>query len=319
MRFVQVILLSLLLGASSLALGDPTPMDVFRSGKVDEAIKSLNSRVASNPNDARAYADLCRVYGSLGAYDDAIQSCTRATQLAPNIAEYHLWLGRAYGDKADSSGPFAAIGWAKKTVAEFERAVQLDPADVQARADLAEYYREAPGLVGGGNDKARIIVDGTEKYDPAAAAVMRAQFALKDKDYSTAEREATKAIQAAGGSAKYILELARIYGKQKHWKDFEQTISRAMDAGKKRPLDMFDAADMLISHGRNLNGAIELLRSYLSGPMDEQGPAFRAHFLIGRAYEKQGKKSEAAKEYQAALELARGFQKAQDALRRVSG
>lgn len=317
MKLVRFILF-VLLSASAFATGDPNPMEVFRSGKVDDAIKSLNNRISSNPNDARAYADLCRVYGSFGAYDNAIQSCTRATQLAPNVAEYHLWLGRAYGDKADASGPFSAIGWAKKTVVEFERAVQLNPADVQARADLAEYYREAPGLVGGGNDKARVVVDGTEKYDPAAAAVMRAQFALKDKDYDTAEREANRAIQAADGSAKYILELARIFGKQKHWTDFERTISRAMDATKRRPLDLFDAADMLISHGRNLNGAIELLRSYLTSPMDEQGPAFRAHFLMGRAYEKQGKKSEAAREYQSALDLASGFQKAQEALRHVS-
>ncbi len=319
MKFLRI---ALLLLAPIFAFGsgsDPSPMDVFRSGKVDDAIRSLNSQLSTDPKNPRAYADLCRVYNSFGDYDNAIQNCQKAIQLEPNVAQYHLWLGRAYGDKADGSGPFAAIGWAKKTVAEFERAVQLAPNDVQARADLAEFYREAPGMVGGGSDKARRIVDETQKIDPAAAAVMRAQFALKDKDYTAAEREINSAIQISGGSAKYVLELARIYGKQKHWTDFERTIMRAMDSNGKHPLDVFDAADMLVSHGRNLNGAIELLRSYLNGPMDEQGPAFRAHFLIGRAYEKQGKKSEAAREYQSALDLAKGFRSAQDALRRVTG
>ena len=316
MRFYYALVL---LFCSTLAVaGDPTPMEVFRSGKVDDAIHSLTTQVSGNPRNARAYADLCRVYGSVEDYDNAIQYCERAAQLEPNVSEYHLWLGRAYGDKAEHSGPFSAIGWAKKAGAEFERAVQLAPNNISARSDLVEFYREAPGMVGGGLDKARRVAEETAKIDPLAATLMRTQFAMKDKDYATAESEAKRAVQASEGSARYLLELARVYGKQKHWSDFENTIARAVDSKQKKTIDDFDAADMLVSHGRNLNGAIELLHSYLTGPMDEEGPAFRAYYLIGRAYEKQGKKTEAAKAYQSALQLAKGYRTAQDALRRVT-
>lgn len=318
MRFLRPFILALLAGSALAAAGEPDAVDLLKSGKVDEAIRLLNSHVSANPNDAKTYAQLCRAYSSFGDFENAIQNCQRATQLAPNVAEYHLWLGRAYGDKADRAGVFGGMSWAKKTVAEFERAVQLAPNDVEARADLSEFYREAPGFVGGGSDKAQRITEETARIDPLAAAIMRAQFAMKDKDYDTAEAEVKKAVQDSGGSAQYLLELARVYGKQKHWKDFESTIMRALEARKKRPLDVFDSADMLVSHGRNLNGAIDLLHSYLNGPMDEEGPAFRAHYLIGRAYEKQGKKTEAAQEYRYALELANGFKTAQDALRRVT-
>lgn len=319
MKFFRLILALLLAGSALAATGDSTAMELLKSGKVDDAIRVLNSQVSTNPNNARAYAELCLVYSSVENFDSAIQNCRRATQLEPNVSNYHLWLGRAYGDKADNSGPFAAIGWAKKTVAEFERAVQLDPKNVQARSDLTEYYREAPGIVGGDTDKARRIVAGTASIDPAATSLLRAQFALKDKDYRTAEAEVQLAVQQSGGSAQYLLELARIYGKQKHWADFEKTIQRALESTKKRPLDEFNAADLLVSNGRNLDGAIELLRQYLNGPMDQEGPAFRAHYLIGRAYERLGKKTEAAREYQSALELASSFRSAQNALRRLKG
>ena len=68
----------------------------------------------------------------------------------PNNGEYHLWLGRTYGEKADASNFLTAAGLAKKVRTEFERAVQLDPGNVMARTDLAEFYLEAPGIVGGG-------------------------------------------------------------------------------------------------------------------------------------------------------------------------
>lgn len=318
MRLLRPLLLLFLTGSTLATVGEPTPMDLLKSGSVDEAIRILNSQALANPNDARTYGQLCRVYNSLGDFDNAIRNCRRAIQLQPNVSEFHLWLGRAYGDKADRVGIFGGMGLAKKTVAEFERAVQLAPDDVQARADLTEFYREAPGLVGGGSEKAHRIVEDTARIDPVAAAVMRAQFALKDKDYPAAEAEAKSAVQESGGSAHYLLELARVYGKQKHWKDFESTITRALEAKNKRPVDVFDAADLLVGFGRNLNGAVDLLHAYLKGPMDELGPAFRVHYLIGRAYEQLGKKLDAAEAYRSALDLAKGFKSAQDALKRVT-
>jgi tetratricopeptide (TPR) repeat protein len=318
MRLLRLLLLLFLVGSALATVGEPNPMDLLKSGSVDEAIRILNSQAMANPDNAQTYGKLCRVYNSFGDYDSAIQNCQRAIRLQPDVSEFHLWLGRAYGDKADRSGIFGGMSLAKKTVAEFERAVQLAPNDVQARIDLTEFYREAPGLVGGGSNKAHKIVEDTASIDPVAAAFMRAQFALKDKDFPAAEAEARSAVQQSGGSSHYLLELARIYGKQKHWKDFESTIIRAVEATNKRPVDVFDAADMLVGFGRNLNGAVDLLHEYLKGPMDELGPAFRAHFLIGRAYEKMGKKAEAAQEYRSALDLAKGFKSAQDALKRVT-
>ena len=68
------------------------------------------------------------------------------------IGEY---VGRIYGEKADRAGFFSAAGLAKKVRTEFERSVEFSPNSWQARTDLAEFYLEAPGIVGGGKEKAR--------------------------------------------------------------------------------------------------------------------------------------------------------------------
>jgi tetratricopeptide (TPR) repeat protein len=317
MRKLFWLLPAVLLGIPALA-ADPVA-NMMNAGRVDEAIRTLSAQVAANPQDAEAYGNLCRAYYFLEDYDQAIANCERATQLDPQAAKHHLWLGRAYGDKADHSGPFAGMSLARKVVAQFEHAVQLAPKDVEARSDLAEFYGSAPGIVGGGTDKAQRIAAETVKIDPVAAANMRAQIALAGKDYAGSEREAINAVELSGGSARTLLELARIYAKQKRWNEMESTIHRALASPNKRPGDLFFAGELLVQNGRNLTGGIEILRSYLSGPTEEQGPAFRAYYLIGKAYEKIGDKASAAKAYRSALDLASGYRRAQDGLRHVNG
>src|SRR5512146_609150 len=128
----------------SLALSVPlfaadSALNLLNAGRADEAIKLLNGQITANPQNAEAYNQLCRAYYFQESYDPAIANCERAVQLDPKSSIYHMWLGRTYGDKADKSGPFAAFGLAKKAVAQFEQAVQLDPRNVPARTDLAAF------------------------------------------------------------------------------------------------------------------------------------------------------------------------------------
>ncbi len=53
---------------------------------------------------------------------------------------------------------FPRINLAKRARSEFEQAVNLDPHDGEALTDLGEFYSSAPGVVGGGNDKAQALV-----------------------------------------------------------------------------------------------------------------------------------------------------------------
>ena len=62
-----------------------------------------------------------------------------------------------------------------------------------------------------------------------------------------------------------------------------------------------------------------ILRRYLAlNSKVEEAPAFKAHYLLGTALEKQGDKQGAAQEYRAALSLAKNFSRAQEALDRLN-
>ena len=82
---------------------------------------------------------------------------------------------------------------------------------------------------------------------------------------------------------------------------------------------LMESGEVLLRSGRNFPAAVQFLRRYLAlNSKVEEAPAFKAHYLLGTALEKQGDKQAAAQEYRAALSLAKGFSRAQEALDRLN-
>src|SRR5437868_595108 len=84
-------------------------------------------------------------------------------------------------------GLVASAHLAKKVRQEFERAVELDASNVDARSDLAEFYIEAPAFMGGGKNKARREAEAIAQHDAATAHWLQARIAEKDEHFDVAE------------------------------------------------------------------------------------------------------------------------------------
>src|ERR1700737_2681700 len=189
-----------------------------------------------------------------------------------------MWLGRIYGEKTNGVIFFKAASLACKVRNEFEAAVRLDSNNVDARSDLGEFYLEAPGIVGGGRDKAEVQAQALLALDAAKAHYLNGRIAEKRKDLTTAEKEYRAAIEATRGSALTWFNLALFYRHQQRWDAMEDAMNSKV----------------------------------------EEAPAFKAHYLLGTALEQQGDMQAAAQEYRAALSLARDFSRAQEALDRLN-
>jgi tetratricopeptide (TPR) repeat protein len=295
-----------------------SPEDMLAAGRVDNAIAVLDARLKTAPGDAESYNLLCRSYFVLGNWDRAISACEKAVGLDAGNSRDHLWLGRAYGEKAADANFFTAIMLAQKVRSEFETAVQLSPSNVDARSDLAEFYLEAPGIVGGGQDKARAEARSLATLDPAKAHWVTARIAQKNHDDATAEKEYRAAVEASHGGALAWLNLAFFYRRIERLDDMENAINHATSAHTNGSEVLMEAAETLIGAGRNFPYAVQLLKLYLSSPTVEQAPAFKAHYLLGTMLEKQGNREQAAEEYRASLSMAKSFSRAQAALERLN-
>lgn len=314
----QIFFIFLLLLPTCVFAAHPAQL-LLAEGRVDDAINTLQGQLHSKPDDAQLYNLLCRAYFALGNWDTGIQNCEKAVALEPKSSQYHLWLGRIYGEKADRVSFWSAASMAKKVRGEFETAVQLDPGNVEARTDLAEFYLEAPGIVGGGKDKAIAQAQSIARQDPAKANWVLGRIAEKKKDYATAEQNYRAAIEASHGSAESWLNLALFYRNRQRLDEMEGAIRQATSVESGHSEVLVDSAETLNRTGRNIPSAIQLLKRYLaSNATVEQAPAFKAHYLLGTLLEKQGNMQAAKQEYQAALSMARNFSLAQDALNRVN-
>jgi tetratricopeptide (TPR) repeat protein len=304
----------------SLCAADATDTRLLAEGRMDDAIVSLQHRINGAPKDAESYNLLCRAYFALADWDKGISACEKAVSFDPDNAQYHLWLGRVYGEKADHAGFLTAAGLAKKVRNEFETAVRLNPDSAEARTDLAEFYLEAPGIVGGGRDKAEAQAQKIATMDPVRAGWVKARLAEKNKDLDSAENQYRAAIAASHGAALAWLNLAYFYRHTGHLDSMEDAIQHAAAAPMDQPEVLMESANMLLRAKRDLPLATQLLRRYLSPSLTvEAAPAFKAHYLLGTALEQQGDKPAAAQEYRASLALAKSYAVAQTALDRLNG
>jgi tetratricopeptide (TPR) repeat protein len=227
-------------------------------------------------------------------------------------------LGRIYGEKADRAGFLNAMGLAKKVRSEFERAVEFSPSSWEARTDLAEFYLEAPGIVGGGKDKARAQAELLAPLNPSMAHWVRGRIAERNKDNAAAEQEYRAAITASKGGARAWLNLAGFYRHADRIDEMDQALHSMESSPLDHPGAFVDGAGMLLRTGRDYPLGVRLLRRYVdSSNTVEEAPAFKAHCLLGELLEKQGDRTGAAEQYRAALAMAHSFGRARAGLQRV--
>ena len=275
----------------------------FNAGNYSAAISTLQSAVTQNPNSAEAYYWLGRTYYEIRDYDNAIAAAEKSVALDPKNSVYHQWLGRIYGGKADRDRSFS---YARKVKKEFEEAVQLNPQNVAARRDLEEYDLQAPWVVGGNKDEAKAQVEAIAALDPIAGHLARGVYDMDAaKKSDLAEKEYREVLAAKPAKVEPYLEVIAFFQQQNKPADMETAIEAAALVTPNDPrLGYWRGAALTLANS-NLADAEKYLKAYLaSTPERSDWPSHSAaRGWLGRVYEAQGKRGEAAEQYRAALQL----------------
>jgi tetratricopeptide (TPR) repeat protein len=221
-------------------------------------------------------------------FDDlpvALPHLERCASLAPQQARIQNALGDACGLAAQKANIFAKLGWAKRCIAAYERAAELEPQNPAWRWSLIGYYINAPCLAGGGMGKAYAQAAEIRRLDAANGREAFATVYLADSRYNEAFGE------------------------------FAPVLSKSPDDF----LALYQVGRCAAVSGQQLERGITALRRCLILPEPEPAngiPSYaNVHYRLGDLLEKKGCAEEAKAEYARALATNADFRPAKVALR----
>jgi tetratricopeptide (TPR) repeat protein len=217
--------------------------------------------------DATQLALMGKCQLMLGHFKKATEDFQKAIALDPKSSDYMLWLGRAWGRRAETASPFVAPGNAAKARDSFVRALELDPNNRDALGDLFDYYLDAPGFLGGGADKAEALARRIEVIDPPEGHFLLSEVARKRQQPSDAERELRLAVTMAPTQVGHVIALARFLARQSRLKESDAVLAQAERIAPGSPRVIYAKASIYIETHRKLDQAKELLEKYLQSEL----------------------------------------------------
>jgi tetratricopeptide (TPR) repeat protein len=314
LRFAAALLGAALPAAASTQVARQSLTEInadLQAGEADKALALIASLPQGGRDNAQAKFLECRVRFALEQWNAAADACGRAIQLDGQNSNYHLWYGRALGERASSASFLSAFGLAKQVHEQFEKAIELDPRNAEALSDQGTFDVDAPGMVGGGLDKAEGVANQLEKVDQVRAHQLRAEIATNRKDYAAAEKELKAAIAASSHPALQLTLLANFYRHRQQWDQMETAVRSAQNAAAKdraAGVALYDGAGVLIEAKRNPVLAAKMLQDYVAGnSKTDEAPAFVAYSRLAGLELQLGNSAEAQRDQAAAQTMAHEY------------
>ncbi len=284
LRPVLIFLCLATLGSALDQAAYTAAVELYSQRKPLEAQKAFETLAATEPRNADIQFYLGRLALQRDDHEKAVAYLEKAVALSSNDARYHHRLGDAYGLSAQKAGIFSKMGLASKCKAEYEKAVELDPRNIEARLSLMSFYQQAPGFAGGSVEKALEQAREVKKLDVNRGRIAVATVYATDKKFDLAFAEFEEALKANPADYAALYQTGRLAA---------------------------------ITGDRSDRG-LEVLHQCLALTPPENQPGHAAvHWRIGNILEKQGDKASARAAYEASLKTDPKFPQAIEALKKL--
>ena len=252
--------------------------------------------------------------------DEAIRQFERAVELDDGNALYHAWLGNAVRDEAQHASAFKMPFMARRMKKEWERAVELDPAQLDARLGLVMFHAMAPGIMGGNKDTAREQAREIAKHDAMRGAMARGMLAEAEKNTAAEVAAYQEAIAAAPDDKTGYFALGSTYAQDGKATEAFATLDQYINRHPEDRSALYQAGRFAGLSGQQLDRGENALKEFLAAPPADAHPPniARAHYWLGQIAEKRGAKDAAREHYRSALAIdpkSHAPQRALDALK----
>lgn len=273
---------------------------------------------SSDTARARVMFEQGRVAFRARRFEDAATAFERAVELNPSRSEYHLLLGNAY-TKQLATANFIRKGIIGRRIGpQYDKAVELDSSSVVAADTRVDFYLEAPGIAGGGVDKARAEAARLARLNPYLGGFARARIAEKEKASDQAESEYRDLMQAFPDSTRPVVSLVTLLQTRERFAEAFAVIDARLTRFPNDTVVIYQLGRVAAISGKELTRGEAALRKFLAllGVGDTQSQA-SAHYRLGMIREKQGDVANARVQYDSAIVLNPRYDEAISARKRL--
>jgi tetratricopeptide (TPR) repeat protein len=300
---------------------DPKSLDegrkLFAAGQFAEASRVLTPLGAT---DGEAAMLLCRIAHDGKDSDGAVRWGEQAVKHSPESALAHLWLGRAYIQQLERGVNFLrAKAVAGRARAQFDRAIELDPANYDAREARAKYYLNAPGIAGGSTEKARSDAEVARTLNAYRGSLLLNDITVKRKELAAAELQLDSLVRSYPDSAS---PFNRLVNMRQTAGRFAEAFTLIDDRARRLPNDAsarYQLGKTSALSGQRLDNGETALRTFIGSGDFALGPEAHAHYRLGMILELRKDVSGAVAEYETAVRLDPSITDAGARLKRLKG
>lgn len=238
---------------------------------------------------------------SKGDLDTAEDMISKAIKKNSSNAALQHTAGVLFGQRAQNSSVFSAVGYAKKSLKFFKEAVRLEPSNPEYRMGLMAYYLMAPGIMGGDEDLGKAEAQKIKELDPVRGFLASAMvFQSADENeklkahYDTAEQKFPKNALISYNHAAYHQQLEEY--QLAHIK-FSDILDLELNEDNKLLLHhaRYQIGRTSVLSGANINEGISALTAFLKQAPDHHQlpPKPWAKFRLALLHTENGDKVKA--------------------------
>ena len=168
-------------------------------------------------NDALYY--LGRIAIQEGDADKAKGYLDQSVDLQPNASDEYYWLAVVYGELAQKANILKQASYASSVHKYYQLAVDADPKNIAARRGLFLFYVIAPGIMGGGIDKAERTLGDIRRLSPVDADIKQLDLFGRKEEHEKQLTHAKFLVATYPSSAEALFSAAHTFRNQQKLDD----------------------------------------------------------------------------------------------------
>ena len=249
--------------------------------------------------------------------NDAVKELERAVALDSTSSTYHLWLAHAYSRQISSVNFMRQAFVGRRAGAQYNRAVELAPTSIEAAEGRLEFFLGAPGIVGGGADKARTEAARIATFNPYRGKLAEALIAERQKDPATAERVYRSVIAEHPDSTRAVDGLTLILQTAGRFDEAFALVDARLARDSNETTSLYNLGRLASISGQQLPRGEAAMQRFIGLIGPDSLRQANAHYRLGLIREKLDDRDGARIQYQRATQLYPRHELAINALRQL--